>query len=162
MWIWQRSCNLVNMWDSVSISSKGSGYQWFSPSSIQKSAAPLSGLVWLLLCGNVSDAVAPLASIISPARSFSWSPACQIAFQSVKTLLLCSVYVFLAAPNFTQPFELEVDARACGDVLLQEDNWSPHLLLFKKKFDQHQLNFSTIEEEALALLGSTSQPVHRS
>lgn len=57
-------------------------------------------------CGNVSNVVAPLASIVSPARPFRWSPACQIAFQSVKTLQMCSVHAFLAAPNFTKPFGL--------------------------------------------------------
>ncbi len=79
----------------------------------------------------------------------------------------------LAAPNLTRPFKLEVDASACGTgaVLEQEDEQSiDHpVCYFSKKLNHHQLNYSTIEEEALALLlalqhfqvyvGSSSQPV---
>lgn len=62
----------------------------------------------------------------------------------------------LAAPNFTRPFKLEVDASALGPgaVLLQEDEYGiDHpVCYFSKKFKKHQLDHSTIEKEALALL----------
>lgn len=122
-------------------------------------------------CRNFSDVVAPLTGLVSPLKSFIWSPACQAAFESAKALL-CNAPV-LAAPCFTRPFKLEVDASACGAgaVLLQEDSQSiDHpVSYFSKKFNKHQLNYSTIEKEALSLLlalqyfevylGSSSQPV---
>ncbi len=53
-------------------------------------------------------------------------------------------------------FKLEVDASAvgAGAVLLQEDtNSIDHpVSYFSRKFNKHQLNYSTIEKEALALL----------
>ena len=122
-------------------------------------------------CLNFSDVVAPLTGLVSPVKTFVWSPACQAAFVSAKALL-CSAPV-LAAPCFTRPFKLEVDASAggAGAVLLQEDDQAidHSVCYFSRNFNKHQLNYSTIEKEALALLlslqyfevylGSTSQPV---
>ncbi|KAK0145445.1 Retrovirus-related Pol polyprotein from transposon 297 [Merluccius polli] len=122
-------------------------------------------------CRNFSDVVAPLTGLVSPLKTFLWSPACQAAFESAKALL-CSAPV-LAVPCFARPFKLEVDASACGAgaVLLQEDEQAiDHpVCYFSRKFNKHQLNYSTIEKEALALLlalqyfevytGSSSQPV---
>uniref|UniRef100_A0A0E9WSF6 Reverse transcriptase/retrotransposon-derived protein RNase H-like domain-containing protein n=1 Tax=Anguilla anguilla TaxID=7936 RepID=A0A0E9WSF6_ANGAN len=100
-----------------------------------------------------------------------WTSDCQNAFEAVK-LLLCSAPV-LAAPDFALPFKLVVDARAlgAGAVLLQEDiDGIDHpVSFFSRKFNKHQLNYSTIEKEAPALLlallffevyiGSSSTPV---
>ncbi len=122
-------------------------------------------------CKNFSDVVKPLTDSLRKDVSFVWSSNCQIAFDSLKTLL-CSSPV-LAAPDFTKPFKLEVDASGtgAGAVLLQEDDHGiDHPVCFySKKFNRHQLNYSTIEKEALALLlalqqfevyiGSSSQPV---
>lgn len=62
----------------------------------------------------------------------------------------------LSAPHFSFPFKLEVDASAvgAGAVLLQEDNQSiDHpVSYFSCKFNKHQLQYSAIEKEALALL----------
>ncbi len=70
-------------------------------------------------------------------------------------------------------FKLEVDASAvgAGAVLLQEDeDGIDHpVCYFSRKFNKHQVNYSTIEKEALALLmalqyfdvyiGSSTYPV---
>lgn len=62
----------------------------------------------------------------------------------------------MSAPNFSLPFKLEVDASAvgAGAVLLQEDSQGiDHpVAYFSRKFDKHQLRYSTIEKETLALL----------
>lgn len=62
----------------------------------------------------------------------------------------------LAAPDFARPFKLEVDASAlgAGAVLLQEDERAVDhpVCYFLNKFLKHQLHYSTIEKEALALL----------
>lgn len=79
----------------------------------------------------------------------------------------------LIAPNFSFPFKIDVDASAtgAGAVLLQEDQHGVDhpVCYFSKKFLKHQLHYSTIEKEALALLlslqhfevyvGSSSLPV---
>lgn len=76
------------------------------------------------------------------------------AFQATKFLLWSAPV--LAAPNFNLPFKLEVHARAvgAGAVLFQDgDHGLTHsVCFFSKKFKQHQLNYSTIEKEMLALL----------
>ncbi|KAL6480112.1 hypothetical protein MHYP_G00111450 [Metynnis hypsauchen] len=122
-------------------------------------------------CRNFSDVVLPLTSLLCNNVPFLWSSACQSAFESVKSLL-CSSPV-LAAPNFARAFKLEVDASCtgAGAVLLQEDSRGiDHpVCYFSKKFAKHQLAYSTIEKEALALLlalqhfevylGSSSDPV---
>lgn len=62
----------------------------------------------------------------------------------------------LAAPNFSLPFVLEVDASTAGagSVLMQDgDHGLPHpVFYFSCKFKRHQLNYSTIEKEILAML----------
>eukprot|EP00064_Thunnus_orientalis_P006673 superscaffoldBa00000707_g6691 len=67
----------------------------------------------------------------------------------------CSAPV-LAAPDFNKPFKVKVDVSATGDgaVLLQDglDNISHLVSYFSVKFKRHQLNYSTIEKETLAML----------
>ncbi|XP_041947558.1 uncharacterized protein LOC121708759 isoform X4 [Alosa sapidissima] len=105
-------------------------------------------------CRNFSDVVLPLTNLLRTTAEFVWSADCQAAFQNAKTLL-CSSPV-LAAPQFELPFKLEVDASGtgAGAVLLQEgsDGLDHPICYFSKKFLKHQLNYSTIEKEALALL----------
>uniref|UniRef100_A0A669BX09 Gypsy retrotransposon integrase-like protein 1 n=1 Tax=Oreochromis niloticus TaxID=8128 RepID=A0A669BX09_ORENI len=105
-------------------------------------------------CKNFATVVVPLTDLISPVKHIVWTPVCQTAFESAKALL-CSSPV-LTAPNFTCPFKLEVDASAsgAGAVLMQEDHHGVDrpICYFSKKFNKHQMNYSTIEKEALALL----------
>lgn len=105
-------------------------------------------------CRNFSSVAKPLTDLLSPSKSFVWTAESQAAFETIKQLL-CSSPV-LAAPNFTLPFKLEVDASAvgAGAVLLQEDGEGiDHpICFFSRKFNKHQCNYSTIEKEALALL----------
>ena len=122
-------------------------------------------------CRNFSTVVEPLTKLLSPSVPFRWSPDCEHAFQSVKVLL--SEAPVLAAPDFSKPFQLEIDASSigAGAVLLQEDGCgvAHPVCYFSRKFNKHQLNYSTIEKEALALLlalqhfdvyvGSSSLPV---
>ena len=122
-------------------------------------------------CRNFSDVVLPLTNLLRNTTNFVWSVECEAAFRNAKALL-CSSPV-LAAPNFDQTFTLEVDASAmgAGAVLLQEgsDGLDHPICYFSKKFLKHQLNYSTIEKETLAMLfalqhfevyiGSTAMPV---
>ena len=68
---------------------------------------------------------------------------------------MCSAPV-LSAPRFDRPFALQVDAShvGVGAVLLQNDDlgFEKPVSFFSKKFNSYQLNYSTIEKEALALV----------
>lgn len=105
-------------------------------------------------CKNFAGVAAPLTSLVSPSSQFVWTAECQESFEAAKALL-CSAPV-LAAPDFERPFKIEVDASAhgAGAVLLQEDEQGiDHpVCYFSKKFNKYQVNYSTIEKEALALL----------
>lgn len=105
-------------------------------------------------CRNFASVVSPLTDLLSTARVFVWSPACEQAFQAAKDLL-CNAPV-LAAPEFARSFKLEVDASAtgAGAVLLQESEFEVDhpVCYFSKKFTLCQRRYSTIEKEALALL----------
>lgn len=105
-------------------------------------------------CKNFSTVAAPLTALTSPLKPFAWSSECQQSFEDLKCLLSCNPV--LSAPNFSLPFKLEVDASAvgAGAVLLQEDlqGIDHPVAYFSRKFDKHQLRYSTIEKETLALL----------
>lgn len=122
-------------------------------------------------CRNFSVVVAPLTKLCSPVVPFVWTEECDHAFSAAKSVL-CSAPV-LAAPNFSLPFNLEVDASAigAGAVLLQagDGDVCHPVCYFSVKFKKHQWNYSTIEKETLAMLlalqhfevyvGSSSPPV---
>ncbi|KAF7641117.1 hypothetical protein LDENG_00293410, partial [Lucifuga dentata] len=122
-------------------------------------------------CRNFSVIVAPLTTLCSPNIPFVWTAECQHSFEAAKSLL-CSAPV-LAAPNFSLPFKIEVDASAsgAGALLLQDDaDGIPHpVCFFSAKFKHQQEHYSTIEKETLAMLlalqhfevyvSSTSLPV---
>ncbi len=105
-------------------------------------------------CKNSSVVVKPLTDLLRKDINFKWNDNCQCAFNSLKSLL-CSSPV-LAAPDFSRPFKLEVDAsgNGAGAVLLQEDDQGINhpVCYYSKKFNRHQVNYSTIEKEALVLL----------
>lgn len=105
-------------------------------------------------CKNFSTVVAPLTSLLSPKVMFEWSRTCQEAFESIKSML-CSAPV-LAALQMEKPFSLYVDANKVGAraVLMQtnEHGVDCPVSFFSKKFSIHQLNYSNIEKEALALI----------
>lgn len=130
----------------------------------------MAGYYWSFRL-NFSTVIRPLTDLLSPKNDFVWTPECQQAFENAKSLLCHSPV--LAAPDLSRPFKLEIDASAvgAGAVLLQEDvDGVDHPeSYFSKKFNRHQIHYSTIEQETLALLwalqhfevylGSSSLPV---
>ncbi|KAL7877180.1 hypothetical protein SRHO_G00038230 [Serrasalmus rhombeus] len=75
------------------------------------------------------------------------------SFETIKSLLISTPV--LAAPDYGRPFKLEVDASGAGiGAVLQEDVFGVDhpLCYFSRKFNRHQLAYSAIEKEALALL----------
>ena len=107
-------------------------------------------------CPNFSEVVAPLTDMISPKKPFEWTDACQRAFESVKRLLTAEPV--LKAPDFQQPFSIQVDASdvGIGAVLLQsdEDGVSHPVCYMSSKLKPYQRSYATVEKEAYALLAA--------
>lgn len=138
------------------VDAKGTGILNFPTPSFRCVLQPFLGMsgYYCSFCKKMSTVVSSLTSLLSPSKPFVWTLDCQHAFNSVKALLYDAPV--LAAPDFSRPFKLEVDASAvvAGAVLLQEDacrNDHP-VSYFLHKFNKHQVQYSTIEQEALALL----------
>lgn len=68
-------------------------------------------------CCNFATIAVPLTNLLSPNIPFIWSVKCQFSFDNLQAVL--SNAPVLAAPDFTKPFKLTVDARCCGRCPLQ-------------------------------------------
>lgn len=133
----------------------------YPPPATKKELMSFLGLVGYYrgFCRNFSTVVAPLTDLLKAKVKFIWSPLCQKAFENVKSIL-CESPV-LAAPCMDKAFKLQVDAShvGAGGVLLQEDEYGIDrpVSFFSRKFNRHQLNYSVVEKEALALIWSLQQ-----
>lgn len=60
----------------------------------------------------------------------------------------------LCAPHWDRPFKIEVDASSVGAGAVQSNDGGIErpVCLFSKKWIEHQLNYSVIEKETLALI----------
>ena len=102
---------------------------------------------------NFATLVSPLTNLLGKKVKFSWSKECQEAFEKLKSILANEPV--LLAPNFNKPFKLAVDASdvAVGAVLLQEYDGIEHpVCYYSKKLCKHQVPYSTVEKETLALI----------
>ena len=72
-------------------------------------------------CHNFATIASLLTALLQKKWKFVWTPACQSAFDQIKSVLLLAPV--LVAPDFSKPFKLFVDACdiGVGGVLLQED-----------------------------------------
>ena len=106
-------------------------------------------------CRNFSTLAAPLTDLTSSSVPFRWTPACDQAFRILKVFLSSEPVVW--TPDHSRPFHLQVDASGVGvgAVLLQSDPERDILhpvAYYSAKLKKHQLSYSTIEKEALALV----------
>ncbi|KAK3878732.1 hypothetical protein Pcinc_016642 [Petrolisthes cinctipes] len=108
-------------------------------------------------CSNFSTFAAPLTDLTSSSVPFQWNDVCNQSFARLKTLLASHPVVH--APDFSQPFHLQIDASGVGvgAVLLQPDPVSGILhpvAYHSAKLKKHQIGYSTIEKESLALISA--------
>lgn len=86
-------------------------------------------------------------------------PEHQNTLEQVKYILTSTP--LLAAPQMNKLFKLQVDASkvGVGTILLQDSDEGIERLVccFSRKFKAYQLNYSTIEKEALALILQNSE-----
>ncbi|WP_435325966.1 Ty3/Gypsy family RNase HI domain-containing protein, partial [Klebsiella pneumoniae] len=106
------------------------------------------------LIKDYSSILAPLTDLLAKNTKWKWSEECEQAFTTVKNLL--SNFPILRAPDFDRPFVIAVDASrvGVGAVLFQsDDNGIEHpVSYFSKKLSRAQRNYSTIEQELLAIV----------
>ena len=122
-------------------------------------------------CQNFSDVASPLTNLLAKNVKYVWSEETENGFNKIKAILISEPV--LIAPDFQKQFKLAIDDSdiGCGGVLMQvgEDGIDHPISYFSKKFDKHQRNYSTIENECLVLilalehfdvyLGTTVHPV---
>nr|XP_054761448.1 uncharacterized protein LOC129267850 [Lytechinus pictus] len=108
---------------------------------------------------NYSTVVSPLTNLLKAKVKYVWSDECQRSFEKLKAILVNEPV--LAAPNFTKPFKVAIDACdvGVGAVLLQEDEEGIEkpVCYFSKKLNRFQKKYSTIEKEPLSLVLALQQ-----
>nr|XP_054769552.1 uncharacterized protein LOC129277391 [Lytechinus pictus] len=108
---------------------------------------------------NYSTVVSPLTNLLKAKVKYVWSDECHRSFEKLKAILVNEPV--LAAPNFTKPFKVAIDACdvGVGAVLLQEDEEGIEkpVCYFSKKLNRFQKKYSTIEKEALGLVLALQQ-----
>ncbi|XP_076049398.1 uncharacterized protein LOC143030081 [Oratosquilla oratoria] len=155
------------------VAAKIAAIQQYPVPADKKAVMRLLGLAgyYRRFCPNFSTVVAPMTDLLGGKKVFKWTPECQQAFESLKTLM--SGAPVLRAPDLQAPFILHTDASdvAGGAVLLQEgeEGVVQPVAYYSKKFNKHQRNYATVEKEALSLLmalehfrvylGSTLHPI---
>ena len=96
-----------------------------------------------------------LCNLLAKDVPFTWSQACEVAFDKLKTLLVSPPS--MRSPNWNLPFEIMCDASdyAIGAVLgKREDKKSFVIYYASKTLDSAQANYTTTEKEFLAVVFS--------
>ena len=91
-------------------------------------------------------------------KSFQWTAECEAAFTTLKSKLTQSP--LLAYPRFTEPFIVSTDAsdKAVGGVLSQiQDGHERVIAYWSRQLKKAERNYSTIEREALAVVGAVKE-----
>ena len=102
-----------------------------------------------------SEKAAPLTRLTKKGAKFVWNPDQQEAFQDLKdSLTKAPVLIY---PDFDKPFKVQTDASdiAIAGVLTQQlDNLDHPVSYFSRKLSGPELNYTTSEKEALAIVES--------
>ena len=91
-------------------------------------------------------------------KSFQWTTECETSFNTLKSKLTTSPV--LAFPRFTDPFLVATDASdtAIGGVLSQvRDGHERVIAYWSRQLHKAEHNYSTIEREALAVVGAVKE-----
>ena len=95
----------------------------------------------------------PLCNLLAKDVPFSWSQACEAAFDKLKTMLVSPP--IMRSPNWDLPFEIMCDTSdyAIGDVLGQREDKKAFMIYYASKtLDSAQTNYTTTEKEFLAIV----------
>lgn len=101
---------------------------------------------------------APLTNLTRKGVKFLWDEQCREAFEKLKNALIQEPV--LAYPDFTKKFFVTCDASnlAVGGILEQEgeDGSRRPIAYFSRKLNPAEKNYSTIEQEALAVVSAVA------
>ena len=95
----------------------------------------------------------PLCNLLAKDVPFTWSQACEAAFDKLKTMLVSSS--IMRSPNWNLPFEIMCDTSdyAIGAVLGQREDKKAFVIYYASKtLDSSQENYTTMEKEFLAVV----------
>src|SRR6218665_2277505 len=102
---------------------------------------------------HYSELTLPLTDLLKKNKQFVWSDACERAFLDLKSRLASQP--ILRSPDYSKQFCLAVDASqgAVGGCLFQITDGIEHPVCYlSRKLNRHEIHYSTIEKEALALV----------
>ena len=91
-------------------------------------------------------------------KAFHWTPECDNSFNTLKTKL--TTPPVLAFSQFEMPFIVATDAsdHAIGGVLSQlQDGQEKVIAYWSRQLQKAERNYSTIEREALAVVGAVKE-----
>jgi hypothetical protein len=107
-------------------------------------------------CPGFAFTVQPLQALLKKGVKFTWSPACESAFQAIKTLLTSAPV--LRHYDFARPAHLSTDAstQAIGAVLEQtdEEGRKHPIAYFSKTLSPSQSRWSVSERELFAIVAA--------
>lgn len=102
---------------------------------------------------NFSEVASPLTNLTRKNKRFSWDSACEISFETLKTLLTSAP--ILSYPTETGKFVLDTDASATGlgAVLSQIQEGEERVIAFASRtLNKSQTNYCTTHRELLAVV----------
>ena len=136
---------------------------WPTPASV-KQVRQFLGLAgfYRRFIDNFSSIAAPLSNLTKINTTFTWTPECNKAFNSLK--LNISSEPVLMLPREREPFTIQTDASkyAIGGVLMQydEQNQLRPIAFTSRKLQQAETNYATHDQEMLAVIHSLKQWKH--
>lgn len=129
--------------------------QWPQPQSVKElhSFLGLAGY-YCKFVRNFAILARPLTDLLKKGALFVWTLAHQEAFDALKSAVVSAPV--LALPDFSKPFQLQMDAcdSGVGAVLLQ---YGHPLAFVSKSLDPRTKTLSTYEKEFLAILVTIEQ-----
>jgi hypothetical protein len=96
-----------------------------------------------------SGLLAPISNLVKKSTKFLWTPDCDKAFSTIKSLL--GRQVVLAYPNFKLPFEIHTDASTSqlGSVIHQDGR---PIAFYSRKLTDAQSRYTITELELLSIV----------
>ena len=111
------------------------------------------------LIPNFAEITAPLTELLKKEVPFNWTKKEQRSFEELKRSLTCQPVT--VHPDFTKTFQVHSDAsgRSIGACLMQENDSKvlQPISYFSRKLKGPELNYPTIEREALAIVAAIKQ-----
>ena len=132
---------------------------WPAPTNI-KSLQSFLGFAnfYRMFILGYSHMIAPMLTLLKKDSKFIWTPACQTAFENLKSQF--STAPILRHPDTSKPFIVETDASdfAIGGILSQEFNGQIHpIAYYSCKLSAPEINYEVHDKELLAIVACFQQ-----